>query len=170
MLLTQCRVLCASQGRDVKGGSAREEKQPCQLLPWGLCEPGVPGLRTHLPLAGRLLGQLEEAGQVLPHQVLTGALSEDQPVDVEEEGLEVDGAAVRPVARGKGAASPPGDGGVKSGDPPPQGPHWPLRQAACMRLSHVGDAKAPSHHTWLPCWSWGSKLWGSYGEAPRPRV
>lgn len=67
----------------------------------------VPGLRTHLLLAGRLLGQLEEAGQVLLHQLHTGTLSEDQPIDIEEEGLEKDGAAVRPVGHRKAAASPP---------------------------------------------------------------
>lgn len=45
------------------------------------------GALTHLPLAGVLVGQLQEAGQVALNLLLAGALAQDQPVEVEEDGL-----------------------------------------------------------------------------------
>lgn len=42
---------------------------------------------THLPLAGVLMGQLQEAGQVKLHLLHAEAFTQDQPVEVEKEGL-----------------------------------------------------------------------------------
>lgn len=68
-------------------------KQPGKLegaQPTGLREPkglGCLGLPTHLPVAGRLVGQLEELDQVLPHHVTVSTLPEDHAIQVKEEGL-----------------------------------------------------------------------------------
>lgn len=68
-------------------------KQPGELegaRPTGLGEPkglGGLGLLTHLPVAGRLVGQLEELDQVLPHHVAVSTLPEDHAIQVKEEGL-----------------------------------------------------------------------------------
>lgn len=42
---------------------------------------------THLPLAGVLVGQLQEAGQVPLNLLHIGTLTQEQPIEVEEEGL-----------------------------------------------------------------------------------
>lgn len=55
---------------------------------------------THLPVAGRLVGQLKDLGQMPRHQLLAGALSEDQAEHVVEGGL---GGERRCWARGHAA-------------------------------------------------------------------
>lgn len=70
-----------SQSIQVSGRGAR---------PTGLREPeglGCLGPPTHLPVTGRLVGQLEELDQVLPHHVAVSTLPEDHAIQVEEKAL-----------------------------------------------------------------------------------
>lgn len=43
---------------------------------------------THLSVAGVLVGQLQEAGQVALNLLHAGALTQDEPIEMEEQGLE----------------------------------------------------------------------------------
>lgn len=43
---------------------------------------------THLLVAGVLVEQLQEAGQVALNRLHAGALTQDQPIEMEEQGLE----------------------------------------------------------------------------------
>ena len=57
---------------------------------WGTREAqgNNPRTLTHLSIAGVLVGQFQEAGQVALNLLHSGTLTQDQPIEMEEQGLE----------------------------------------------------------------------------------